>query len=351
LPFTTSTGTTISERRHLLAGFLAQNTNPLGKLAQIGDSEVNKAVPFPGTDAEWAGSQGTLGTAPEVRLSQYQAGYVLGRSGWGNGSRPFRLESFYSLRYGPGRALHGHYDHTSLTYVARGRDILIDGGHPGYVQDQWRGWAMSAFAHNELTTPTAKPWTFSTTTLTRSLIQARGEFHEVTDQPNRGITRYRGVLALRDPDLLVVLDRGYSATSQQWQTLWHLPSDQMAVVRSRTTAIATKAGDPTQTVLFQVPFRQALPPGAILTIRGRTLPTVQGWHYPKITARNPASTLMFARSGPSATILSVIAPIRVGSGVTYQVTAAGNGWTNLDLLVGGVPVRVRISSDNALLRG
>jgi hypothetical protein len=82
-----SPGTTIATRRQLLATFIAQSTNPLGKLAQIGDSEVVAAVPFPGTDTEWAGSQGTLGTKPSVNVSRYQAGYVFGRSGWGTGRR------------------------------------------------------------------------------------------------------------------------------------------------------------------------------------------------------------------------------------------------------------------------
>ena len=346
-----STGTTIASRRRLLAGFVAQSTNPLGTLAQIGDSEVVSAVPFQATDAEWAGSQGTLGIAPDRRVSRYQAGYVFGRSGWGTGARPFRQESFYSLRYGPGRKLHGHQDHTSLTYVARGRDILIDGGHPGYVNDQWRTWARSDYAHNVMTVPTATPLPAAATKLARSAILRGADFFEMTDQSHIGVPRTRAVLILHDPDLMVVLDRGFSAKAQQWQTLWHLPSDQNGTVYSRTTAIATKPGDSTQTILFQVPFRQVLPRGATLALRGKTIPTIQGWHFPNITRRDAASTLMFARSGLSASILSVIAPLGVGAGVGYTMTPAANGWTNLDLKVGGTPVRVRISPGNALVRG
>jgi len=100
-----------------------------------------------------------------------------------------------------------------------------------------------------------------------------------------------------------------------------------------------------------VPFRQALPRGAILTQRGLTTPKIQGWHYPDITVRHAASTLMFARSATSATILSVIAATRTGAGVGYTVTPAAGGWTNLDLNVAGARVRVRISPGNALLRG
>jgi Heparinase II/III-like protein len=346
-----SPGTTIAARRALLAKFVAQSTNPLGKLAQIGDSEVVSTVPFPGTDTAWAGSQGTQGSPPSVNVSRYTAGYVFGRSGWGAGSTPFPQESFYSLRYGPGRILHGHQDHTSLTYVARGRDILIDGGHPGYVQNAWRTWALSDYAHNVMTVPTATPLPAAATKLARYSYQSGAEFFEVSDQPNVGVSRVRAVLVLHNPDVVVVLDRGYANKGNQWQTLGHLPSDQTVKVYSRTTAIATKAGDSTRTILFQIPFKQALPAGATLAQRGLTSPRIQGWHYPDITRRNAATTVMFARSATTASILSVIVPNRPTAGVGYTLTAAANGYTNLNLTIGGTPVRVRISPGNALLRG
>ncbi|HEX7537902.1 MAG TPA: heparinase II/III family protein [Dermatophilaceae bacterium] len=346
-----SPGTTIAGRRALLARFVAQSTNPLGKLAQIGDSEVVSTVPFPVTDLEWAGSQGTRGRAPTVNVSRYLAGYVFGRSGWGAGSTPFRQESSYSLRYGPARAGHGHYDHTSLTYVARGRDILIDGGHPGYVNNGWRAWALSPYAHNVMTVPTAKPLPAAATRLARYNYQSGAQFFEVSDQPNVGVSRVRAVLVLHNPDVVVVLDRGHASTANQWQTLWHLPSDQGVRVYSRTTAIATKAGDSTRTIVFQVPFRQALPAGATLAQRGLTSPRIQGWHFPSITRRNAATTVMFARSATTASILSVIAPVRQSAGVSYSLRSAGSGWTNLYLSVGGTRVLVRISPGNALMRG
>jgi hypothetical protein len=247
--------------------------------------------------------------------------------------------------------LHGHQDHTSLTYVARGRDILIDGGHPGYVAGVWRTWALSDYAHNVMTVPTATPLPAASTKLARYSYQSGAEFFEVSDQPYIGVSRVRAVLVMHNPDVVVVLDRGYASKAQQWQTLWHLPSDQAVSVYSRTTAIASRAGDSTRTILFQVPFRQALPAGATLAQRGLTSPRIQGWHYPDITGRYAATQVMFARSAPSATILSVIVPIRPTAGVGYRLTAAANGWTNLNLTIGGVPVRVRISPGNSLLQG
>ena len=199
--------------------------------------------------------------------------------------------------------------------------------------------------------PTATPLPAAATKLARYSYQSGAEFFEVSDQPYVGVSRVRAVLVLRNPDVVVVLDRGSAAKAQQWQTLWHLPSDQSVKVYSRTTAIATKPGDSTRTILFQVPFRQALPAGATLAQRGLTSPRIQGWHYPSITQRNTATTVMFARSALSASILSVIVPIRQSAGVGYALSPAANGWTNLTLTVGGTPVRVRISPDNLLVRG
>lgn len=346
-----SPGTTISGRRALLASFVAQSTNPLGVFAQIGDTAVSSVVPIPGTDAEWAGSQGTQGSPPSVNLSSYQAGYVFGRSGWGAGSTPFRQESFYSLHYGPGRLLHGHQDHTSLTYVSGARDILIDGGFPGYTNDAWRRWALSDYAHNVMTVPTATPLPAAATRLARYSYQTGAQFFEMTDQPNIGVARTRAVLILQDPDLIVVLDRGYAATTQQWRTLWHLPSDQVVTLRGQTTAIATKTGDSTKTILFQIPFRQALPAGATTAQRGLTTPQIQGWHFPAAFDRRAATTVLFSRSTSRATILSVIVPIRQTGNVGYTVTSTATGYTNLNLNVGGVPVRVQISPGNSLTRG
>lgn len=346
-----SPGPTIAGRRALLAKFIAQSTNPLGVVAQVGDTALTSVAPIAGTDAEWAGSQGTQGRPPTVNVSRYQAGYVFGRSGWGAGSTPFRQESFYSLRFGPGRMLHGHQDHTSLTYVSGGRDILIDGGFPGYTNDAWRKWALSDYAHNVMTVPTATSLPAAATRLVRYNYQTGAQFFEVSDQPNVAVGRVRAVLVLHNPDLIVVLDRGYATTTQQWQTLWHLPSDQIVSLRSRTTAIATKAGDPTRTILFQVPFRQALPAGATTAQRGQTTPKIQGWHFPAAFNANAATTVLFSRSASRASILSVIVPIRQTSGVGYTVTSTADGYTNLNLNVGGTPVRVRISPGNSMARG
>lgn len=158
----------------------------------------------------------------------------------------------------------------------------------------------------------------------------------------------RAALVLRNPDLLVTLDRGSSKTAQQFQTLWHLPADQTASVYSRTTALAQKPGEATRTILFQVPYRQALPPGAILLKQAQTSP-IQGWYYPTITQRQSAPTLMFARSGTSASILSFIAPVPSSAAVLYSTRWSGTTYV-VDLTVAGVKTSIGITAGGSLVR-
>jgi hypothetical protein len=337
-------GTTIKARRRELAKWLALATNSLGNLHQIGDSEVVRTAPVPGTVLEYAGTLGRQGIRPTQRIGIFDAGYIFGRTGWGE-TRPFTQESTYSIRFGPSRKLHGHEDHTSITYTSHGRDILIDGGHAGYKMDEWRSWAKSQFSHNEMTvlsTATAHP----ETKLTRSSIVDSSEFYELHDSLGAGIDRTRGVLVLKDPDLMVVLDRGTSPSSQEYQTLWHLPEGQKVVVNGNS-AVAARPGDRVKTTLLQIPFQQKATPIQVAT--GQADP-IQGWHYTTIDKRRAAPVVKFTRSGQSAAILSVIVPTRTNAAVTYTTTQQGSRLLLLNLKVDGVLTTIAISPDGTLSR-
>jgi hypothetical protein len=341
-------GTTIATRRALLAKWLTLATNSLGKLHQLGDTEVQATYPWAGTPLEYAGSLGVQGTAPPWRVGIYSNGYVFGRTGWGTDpARGFAGESTYSIRFGAARAFHGHLDHTSITYTARGRDIIVDGGYAAYNAGAYRTWAVSPSAHSVLTTPTS-PYLNPVTKLTAATVRADSEAYVFTDAPGSGISRARSVLVLNDPDLLVVWDRASARTPQAFQTLWHLPPDQRATVYSRTTAVAMAPGDKTRTILFQVPFKQALPAGAILVKQAQTNP-IQGWYYPTSYNRRSAPTLMLARSGKTASILSFVVPVRSTGTVTYSVRQSGTTFiVNLD--VGGQKTAIAISAGGSLYR-
>jgi hypothetical protein len=341
-------GATMVARRALLGKWLALATNSLGRLHQLGDTEVQATYPWPGTPMEYAGSLGTKGTVPPWRVGIYSAGYVFGRTGWGtDAARGFRGESTYSIRFGPARAFHGHIDHTSITYTARGRDIVIDGGYAAYNAGVWRAWVVSPAAHSVMTTPLSAALN-PVTRLTGSSVRANAESYQFVDVPGSGISRVRSVLVLKGPDLLVTWDRASARTAQAFQTLWHLPPDQKASVVSRTTAVAMAPGDSTRTVVFQVPFKQALPAGATLVKQAQTSP-IQGWYYPSSYVRKSAPTLLLARSGKTASILSFVVPVRASGSVTYTTRWSGTTFI-INLNVGGQHATVAITGGGSLYR-
>ncbi|HET6741663.1 MAG TPA: heparinase II/III family protein [Kribbella sp.] len=343
-----SPGTTISTRRALLAKWLTLATNSLGKLPQIGDTELQATYPYVGTPMEYAGSLGKTGTAPPWRVGVYSNGYVFGRTGWGTDpARGFTGESAYSIRFGPARAYHGHSDHTSITYTSRGRDIIINGGYAAYNAGAWRTWTVSPSAHSVLTTPMSTDVN-PVTKLNAYSVRANAESYQFSDAPGAGISRVRRVLVLKDPDLIVTWDTASAKTAQAFQTLWHLPADQRATVYSRTTATAIAPGDSTRTVIFQLPFKQALPAGATLVKQGQTSP-IQGWTYPSSYVRKSAPTIMMARSGKSASILSFVVPVRASAGVTYKTYWSGTTFV-VSLKVGGVAAAIGITGGGSLYR-
>jgi hypothetical protein len=337
-------GTTIRSRRTLMANWLALATNSLGRYHQIGDSQEVATTPYADTPLEFAGSQGTRGVQLTQKVGIYSAGYVFGRSGWGE-KRPFGQEASYSIRFGPAPAFHGHSDHLSLTYTALGRDVLVDAGHAGYQMDKWRSWARSQFAHNTLTTPRNT----QATALTRSIVADDSGFYEFADSPEPGLNRTRGVLVLQDPDLIVSLDRATSSKPQDFQALWHLPSDQKVTVVSPTTAVAQKPGDRVKTVLVQIPYQQALPTSGALTVKEGETDPVQGWHYDDIFTKEPAPAVSFNRNGTAITILSAIVPASSTARVAYTTAWAKNTYT-VTFTIAGKKTTIGITPGGSLYR-
>ncbi|GAA1550230.1 hypothetical protein GCM10009804_03540 [Kribbella hippodromi] len=336
-------GTTIMARRRELAKWLALATNSLGNLPQLGDSEVVRTVPVTGTVLEYAGTLGKQGIRPTQRIGIFDGGYVFGRTGWGE-TRAFTQESTYSIRFGPAQKLHGHNDHTSVTYTSRGRDILIDGGHAGYKMDAWRSWAKGQFAHNVMAVQSAKG--HPETKLVRSAIKPTSEFYELRDSPGTGIDRTRGVLMLKDPDVMVVLDRGTSEADENYSTLWHLPADQKVVVNGSDSAVARAAGDAVKTTLLQIPFQQETTP--IEVVSGQQDP-VQGWHYQTIDRRLASPVVKFNRAGRSASILSAIVPSRSNAVVSYTTSRQGSQLV-VNLKVDGLTTVIGVAEDGTMRR-
>ena len=335
------------QRVHLMPAFVAHAMRPDGEIVTLGDTVPQQGPSWAGTETEFVATQGRSGRRPEGRVAVYSAGYVFGRSGWGD-SRPWRRETHYSLRHGPARHLHGHNDKQSLTFYARGREVLIDPGHNGYQASPYRSFLVSPEAHNVLTVRDVPFDEAATTTLTRAVPGPRADFFELTDTAYEGVSRTRRVLMLRNPDVALVLDTASSAVPRAVTQYWHLPADTTATVSGRGGATATGAGGE-RTVLLQVPLPgQVLPRGSTQVVRGQASP-VQGWWSPEVYAQEPAPVVAMSRTGRSVALLTLVAPVGDGGEVSATTRVAG-GATYIDLDVDGVRTTVRMGRDGMMSR-
>lgn len=303
----------ITARIARLPAFLAYATEPDGYLAQLGDSYVERPA-----------------TAPRQprTVAVYAGGYVFGRSGWGTGS------SFYSLRFGPGRQVHGHDDHMGLTYYARGRDLIVNAGHTGYETTPYRAFLLSPEANSVLVMPGVPFDSVAATRLVSDRLSGRGQFYEFSDTAFGGRPRSRGVYVSQRPGLVLVLDRARGAS--RYQQLWHLDPALRVSRVSRSYAVASAPG--TELVLAQIALPgQAIPRGSTRVIRGQRHP-FQGWVSRQMLRRQPADVVTMTRTGASTAMLTLIVPVTPGTPVTTSISGAGRGYRLLVRIAGTVSV-------------
>ena len=317
----------ITARIAQLPAFLGSATEPDGDLAQIGDSYVERPATSPHGSA-------LVAVYP-------QAGYVFGRSGWTPAA------SFYSLRFGPGREIHGHNDHLGVTYYARGRDLIVDAGHDGYAATPYRSWLQSPEAASTLVLPGVPFSPGAATALVADRVERYGQFYELSDTAFGGHPRYRSVYVSQRPDLMLVFDRarGDSAASAYAQ-LWHLgPSLQVTSV-GPSDAIATAPG--TTLTLAQVALPgQVIAPGSTQVVQGETDP-YQGWVSDQMLQRTPADVVTMTSTGPSAALLTLLVPTAPSTPVSYSISGSPAGPWRLRVTVGATVTFYTVTADGAV---
>jgi hypothetical protein len=328
----------IESQRSKLLDFLAWSTEPDGVISELGDTSraapphVGDAV---GTASEWAATLGASGTHPSALTALYtKGGYAFGRSSWD----PFSNGSYYSLRFGPGRAYHGHEDHEQLTMSAYGEELIVDSGHYGYTSSAYRDYLVSPMAHSVLTMPGVKFNGYAATGLKNSNTANSGwQYYELTDTAYGGRLRQRDVLVSLDTPFAVVYDRGSRATRGLIQDLWHLPAGAKLDRLTRSSAVVTTAVGKVDLHLIQVALPgQVLPAGATAVVTGRTRPSYLGWVSHKDGQRLAAPVVTMGRSTASAGIFSVLVPARHGVTGGATVSRDRSGHTIVTVIVGSV---------------
>jgi hypothetical protein len=343
---------TDGQRIAKMATFLALATQPDGKLAQIGDTYAIGPRDRRGTPLQFAATMGAEGTPPRQLVGVYAAGYVFGRSGWGT-KESFGKMSFYSLRFGPGRQIHGHADHMGMTYYARGRNLIVDSGHDGYASNAYRAFLLSPEAASTLVMPGVPVSTAAATRLMASDVSATAQFYEFTDTAFGGLVRDRSVYVSQAPDFVVVFDRASRAPGTygapgtgDYEQLWHLDPGLTVQTVTDGYTIATAPG--AELEIAQVPLPgQVIPAGSTRVVQGQTNP-YQGWVSRGQNQRTPAPVITMTRYGPSASILTLIIPAAPGTAIAASAAWHGTARYPLTLRIGSTAQTLLVSASGMI---
>ncbi|WP_067465470.1 heparinase II/III domain-containing protein [Actinomadura macra] len=342
-------------RRHaLLDEFIAFQTTPAGDLLQLGESYAATVsrVGSPGRGPiRYVATKGVQGSRPAHRARVYQAGYVMGRSGWGGRDRAFTDEMSYTARFGPGRYAHGQNDHMALTFHTLGRDILVPSGHIGYSDPAWNTWLRSPEAHNTLVVRGIPFREGVATALTAHRFQRGADTFRFSDTAFTGTVRSRSVLAAADPDALVVLDEARSTAPRRVEQLWHLPAA-FTAVPDGSGAVATAghagAGDRVSVCFLRIPLPGTVPLPATV-VRG-SLDPPQGWVVPSARKTIPAPVVSLPAQGSQVRMLTLIVPVRGEARPSVRVRPLPDGGVRVEAALGGGRLIFEAAPDGALRR-
>ncbi|MEV6865914.1 heparinase II/III family protein [Streptosporangium subroseum] len=263
----------LAARRGSLETYVSHATQPDGRLVPIGDSPADVRP------------EGFPHEGDTVKV--FDGGYVFGRTAW-NDPR----SAHYSIRFGPGRRLHGHEDHLGVTYQAQERDILVEAGFHSYERTPYQKWTTSPEAHNVPIVVDAEFREGTATHLVGSSVERTRQSYRLTDNAY-GVSRTRSVLVSHGADLMAVLDS--VPASSRLRNLWHFgPS--LRVTSNHDGRVVLADGDWRATLLqFAMP--------SCRPISGQTVRS--GAISPRYLEKAEVETVL---SPPVSSVLTLIVP-------------------------------------------
>jgi len=325
-----------------MPAFLAAATQPDGNLVQIGDTYVEP--PPPGLPR------------PAQLVSVYGGGYIFGRSQWGpNGT-------FYSLRFGPGRQVHGHNDHMGVTYYSRGRNLIVNAGHTGYEVSPYRTYLQSPEAASTFIAPGQAFRASAATTLVASTITSASQYYQFSDYAFGG-PRHRSVYVRSGgaTPFMLVLDRSSGAPT--YQQLWHLDPALTVSALHANSAVAVAAAvagfGATALLIDQVALPgQVIPRGSTTVVKGQVTsshpPSYQGWVSHQALQRIPAPVVIITSKGTGASrstvMLTLVVAVTPGTSVTATAGKASSpSVVPVSIKIGSTTVRVTVNLGNGAI--
>ncbi len=328
-------------------------TNPLnndsGRL-QIRGELVKAAERLGRPDWLYAVTNGARGEKPAGEPSRVfpWAGHAVMRSGWDADAQ----WAFFD--FGPYGTNHQHRDKLHISVHAFGRDLLVDGGIDSYMSNDWSRHFRSSAAHNTVLVDGAGQGPYRDAadrpaegwSIQPAFDFARGEFTgRYLGIDTRAVHR-RAVVHLRGIGWLV-FDRVEPDRPCRIETLWHFDPS-CTIVAEGLEAVSTDDGKGNLRI---VPAGG--PQWKLELVKGRTEPSIQGWHASAYNEHTPCATAVYsARIGKSFIFAWLLLP---GKGavpaVKVEALSAPEGAARVRAALPGgrsVEVAVRLAGEAAV---
>jgi hypothetical protein len=251
-------------------------------------------------------SRGREGTRPPDLAAFPRTGWVVMRPGYGDGAA-WVDDPHLVLRADPDAAIgaHGHHDAAGLTYFAAGRPWFVDAGGPFRYDDPRRAELVAARAHSTLVADDlARPAGPARLVETGD---ASGWTWAVVERSVAPQVVHRRTVVLLDDGRLLVVDavEPDDAKPHDVAVLFHLaPEADVDLDPSGLGALLGVSGTPGRLELAAS--------GAfdLVTIRGRTEPSLLGWVTPVHHTLMEAPVVVVSRSAPGpAWFVAVLRPL------------------------------------------
>lgn len=287
-----------AKRLRLAAEELAHATRPDGTFVTIGDTDNASAARINHPYTRYVTTAGARGEPPIDLLKVYDAGYVFGRSGWGETERDLAEETFFSISFGSSRRVHGHPDGGSLTYTGDTVNWLVDPGKFQYGESAARTHFLSRAAHNVVAIEGRSLRRNATVRLTHKTVAPRHWEFTVDDDSFEDVTLRRRIVYSTAGEYLVVVDTVRApedvAAIQRWQLA---PGVEADVDRSR---LLLRQNDHHATLAF------AGTKGELSLVHGRVDP-FDGWVSTGWKQKAAATAVTYRKTGTSFRFITVIA--------------------------------------------
>lgn len=291
------------DRRHLIPEFVRWSTRPDGVLEPIGDTQLELAPVLPVASGNESAKVTALNVAP-LGSRIYSAGWVFLRHRTRNGEGLGSSVASMTGRFGYYRQIHGHRDHTSLTWFSNGKNILSDPGFGGYSDPSRRHFERLENSHNTVTLSGAGEFLWENGTVLRShstfFVGERGVtlYCFVFDgMPYSGVRRLRSCAFVPDWGFLLVRDSIRSAERVVARQHWQL---------GEGFSPSSLVGGPRSQFLndeLTLDIRNHLPLSGVEVLSGSVNP-VGGWVTGHLGARTEAPSVKYRLASSNPTFLT-----------------------------------------------